>query len=281
MRDIHEWIRQEIEMTLNTTIKRHPAAIFIVLVLGLSYAAFAIPVSGESALLAILSVLVIVPTAVAVGLVALMDGRRGVDAFLRECFRWRSPLTWYVIALVVGFASQLGASLLALITGRISTLEFAGPLPILIAFIPFALLEEIGWRGFGLRRLLDRYSPLIATLMVGIPWGLVHFGLTLFFMPDRSPVAGGLAVLATAFPLTWIFIKSGRNVWVATVLHFVFNAAGNVAGPARVIGEPEALLFLAASACVIAAIVVLIDWRMWFARPTQAMVGEVLPSAAS
>jgi membrane protease YdiL (CAAX protease family) len=268
-------------MTLNATIKQHPAASFIVLTLALSFAAFGMPVAGESALIAFLSVLVLIPTLVAVGLAALIGGRRGMGAFLRECFRWRSPLKWYVIAFALGFITQLGSSVLALLTGRISAIELRAPVAILIAFVVFALLEEIGWRGFALRRLLDRYSPFTATLMVGIAWGLVHFGLTLFFMPDRSAVAGGLAVLAGAFPHTWIFIKSGRNVLVATVLHFVFNAAGSVVGPARVIGEPEALLFLAASTCLIAAIVVLIDWRQWFAHPSQAIVNEVVPVAAS
>jgi membrane protease YdiL (CAAX protease family) len=272
---------QEIAVNLTTTIKQHPAASFIILALGLSYATFALPVAGESALLAILSVLVIVPTVVAVGLTVLMDGRQGVGAFLRQCFRWRSPLIWYVIAIVIGFAAQFGTSLLALITGRISTIELAPPVPVLIVFVLFALLEEIGWRGFGLRRLLDRYSPFTTTLMIGIAWGLVHFGLTLFFMPDRSAVAGGLAVLAAAFLHTWIFIKSGRNVLVATVLHFVYNAAGSVVGPARVVGEPEALLFLAASTCLIAASLVLIDWRQWFAHPSQAMASDAVPVAAS
>jgi membrane protease YdiL (CAAX protease family) len=266
--------QKETIMNLNTTIKRHSAASFIVLTLGLSYAAFALPVSGESALLAILCVLVIVPTLVAIGLAAFVDGRRGAGAFLRECFRWRAPLTWYVSAIAIGFLIQFGSSVLALLTGRIPAIEFRAPVAILIAFVLFALLEEIGWRGFALRRLLDRYSPFTATLMVGIAWGLVHFGLTLFLMPDRSPVAGGLAVLAAAFPHTWIFIKSGRNVLVATVLHFVFNAAGSVVGPARVIGEPEALLFFAASTCLTAAAFILIDRRMWFARPVGTHAGE-------
>ena len=261
-------------MTHSTTIKQHPAASFIVLTLGLSYVAFALPVAGESSILALLSVLVLIPTLVAVGLAAFIDGRQGVGALLRQCFRWRSPLVWYIIALVVGFVIQLGTSLLALATGRISTIEIAPPLAILVAFVPFALLEEIGWRGFGLRHLLERYSPFTATLMIGLAWGLVHFGLTLFFMPDRSAVAGGLAVLAAAFPITWVFIRSGRNVLVATVLHFVYNAAGSVVGPARVVGEPEALLFLAASTCLIAAVVVLIDGRLWFARPASSTMNR-------
>jgi membrane protease YdiL (CAAX protease family) len=187
-------------MNIRSRIKQHPVASFIVLTVGLSYAAYLLPVSGESALVLILLALVIVPTAVAFLLVTLMDGRRGAGAFLRQCFRWRCPLKWYLIAIALGFFFQFVSSVLALLTGRISTIEFGAPVAILIVFVLFSLLEEIGWRGFALRRSLDRYSPFVATLIVGISWGLVHFGLTLFFMPDRSPVAGGLTVLALSFP---------------------------------------------------------------------------------
>ena len=267
-------------MNIRSRIKQYPVAVFIVLAVGLSFAAFLLPVAGEGALVLLLTVLVAIPTIVAFVLVAVTDGRHGAGAFLRQSFQWRSPLKWYLVAIALGFFIQFGSSVLALLTGRISTIQFGAPVAILIVFVLFALLEEIGWRGFALRRSLDRYSPFVATLIVGIPWGLIHFGLTLFFMPDRSPVAGGLTVLALAFPLTWIFIRSGRNVLVATVLHFVSNAAGSVAGPARVVGEAEALLFLTASACLVAAVLIVIDRRLWFARPAETRVGAAVPAAA-
>jgi membrane protease YdiL (CAAX protease family) len=268
-------------MNIRSRIKQHPVASFIVLAVGLSYAAFLLPVSGEGALLLLLSLLVVVPTFVAFALVAVMEGRRGAGAFLRQCFRWRCPVKWYLVSIALGFAIQFGSSVLALLTGQISAIELGAPDPTLIIFLPYALLEEIGWRGFALRHSLDRYSPLLATLIVGIPWGLIHFGLTLFALPDRSPLVGGLTVLASAFPLTWIFVKSGRNVLVATVLHFAFNAFGSVAGPGRALSEAEQFSFLLASTCLVAVVLVLIDRRMWFARPTETKTGEVVSSAVS
>jgi membrane protease YdiL (CAAX protease family) len=272
-------------MNIRSRIKQHPVAVFIVLAVGLSFAAFLLPVAGEGALLLLLTFLVAVPTIVAFGLVAVMEGRAGVGVFLRQSFRWRAPLIWYLIAIALGFLIQFGSSVLALLTGRISAIEIGTPdatlIPSLIIFLPFALLEEIGWRGFALRRSLDRYSPFVATLIVGIPWGLIHFGLTVFALSDgRSPVAEGLTLLAAAFPLTWIFIKSGRNVLVATALHYVFNVSGSIAGPARAISMEETVWFLLASTCLVAAVLVLIDWRMWFARPTETKAGTAVPSAA-
>jgi membrane protease YdiL (CAAX protease family) len=263
-------------MALNATIKRHPAASFIVLALGLSYATFALPVAGESALLAILSVLVIIPTAVAVVLTALVDGRRGVGAFVRQCFQWRCAVKWYFIAIALGFVIHLGSSVLALLTGAIPALEIPAP-SAAIVIIPIAsLLEEIGWRGFALRRLLDRYPPFAATLLIGIPWALLHVVLFVLFEPTVSALAEGLIVFAFALPLTWIFVKSGGNVLVATVLHSSLNAFAFLGSS---IPPADVLWYVLASSCLVVAFLLVIDRSMWFARPAATKVDAVVPSA--
>jgi membrane protease YdiL (CAAX protease family) len=265
-------------MNLKTTINQNPVATFIILTLGLSFAAFFLPVPPEGDFAVIALVAVMIPAIVAVALVGLMEGRRGVGAFLRQTFRWRSPLIWYVLAIAVGFVIHLGSSLLALLAGRISAIEVTAP-NAMLAFIPIAaLLEEIGWRGFALRRLLDRYSSFAATLMISLPWALLHFGLVLAFVPNGSPLAEGLVVVSFTLPLTWVFIKSGRNVLVATVLHSAMNAFGFVAANIPV---AEVLWFVLASACLIDAALVRIDWRMWFARPAETQAGEAVASVAA
>jgi membrane protease YdiL (CAAX protease family) len=264
-------------MNLSTTIKQNPVASFIILTLGLSFAAMLLPVPPESAFAIIALVAVMIPSIVAFSLVTLLEGRQGAITFLRQTFHWRSPLKWYLIALAIGFVIHFGSSVLALITGRIPMIEIAAP-NAMIAVIPIAaLLEEIGWRGFALRRLLDRHSPFNATLIVGIPWALLHFVLFLFFVPDASPIAEGLVVFAFALPLTWIYVRSGRNVLVATVLHGGMNAFG-IAGAA--IPQAEVLWFVLGSASIVIAVLLLIDWRMWFAHPVEALDGDAIPSAA-
>jgi membrane protease YdiL (CAAX protease family) len=263
-------------MNIRSHIKQHPVASFIVLTLGLSFAAFFLPVPPEGAFAIIALMAVMIPTIVAVALVGIMEGRRGVGAFLRQCFRWRSPLKWYLIAFVLGFVIHFGSSILALLTGAIPAIEIAAPNATL-AIIPIAaLLEEIGWRGFALRRLLDQYSPFNATLMIGIPWALLHFALFLFFEPNVSPVAEGLTVLVFAFPLTWIFVRSGRSVLVATVAHSSLNAFALVSAN---IPPAAALWFIFASGCLVVAVLVVIDRRRWFARPAETKIDAVVPAA--
>ena len=264
-------------MQLKATIKRHPVTSFIALALGLSCAAFLLPVPPESAFAVIALVAVMIPTIVAVALVGIMEGRRGVGAFLRESFHWRSPLKWYLIAIALGIVIHFGSSVLALLTGAIPAIEITAP-NAAIAIIPIAaLLEEIGWRGFALRRLLDEYSPFAATLVIGIPWALLHFALVWLFQPNASPVAEGLIVFVFAFPLTWIFVKSDRNVLVSTVLHSSLNAFAFLGSS---IPPSEVLWYVFASGSLVVAIIVMVDRRMWFARPAEAKASTTVPSAA-
>jgi membrane protease YdiL (CAAX protease family) len=265
-------------MNLKTIIKQHPVTSFITFTLGLSFAAFLLPVPPEAAFGTIALVDVTFPTIVAFALVTLMAGRLGAATFLRQSFRWRVALKWYVVALAIGFAIHFGSSLLALVAGRIPAIQIATPNAMLAAVPIAALLEEIGWRGFALRRLLDRYSPFTATLMISLPWALLHFGLVLAFVPDGSPLAEALVVLSFTLPLTWVFVKSGRNVLVATVLHSGMNAFGFVAANIPV---ADVLWYVLASACLIDAALLLLDRRTWFARPTEAQTGEAVPSASA
>ena len=268
-------------MNLKTSIKHNPVAAFIVLYLALNFAAFLLPVEGESAYIVLLTLMVLIPTLVALALVAFIEGRRAALTFLRQSFQWRSPLKWYLIAMALGFVIILGGSFVALFAGRISVIDLAPPTVFLVILIPWALFEEIGLRGFALNRLLDRHSAFTAALIVGIPWALIHFGLIVLHPPDgRSALAEGLSVLVIAIPHAWVFVRSGRSVLVATALHWVYNVSGSVAGPYRALPEAEAFWYTLVSTCLISAVLVMLDWRMWFARPAENVPGEALPSAA-
>lgn len=253
-------------MNFGRLIKHYPVACFIALTLALSFAAMLLPFPKDSAFAMIASIMVLIPTLVAFAVVTVMAGRKGLRAFLREVFSGPMSLKWAVIAFVLGFALHLSSSLLALVTGRITAIEITTPNAFFIAVFPLALFEEIGWRGFALRRLLDRHSPFTATVLIGFPWALLHFALFFGFAPGTSAIAEMLVVFTFTLPLTWVYIRSGRNVLVATVLHGALNAFGIVAAN---VPSADLLWLVLASAIVIDAGLVLIDRRRWFTRPSE------------
>jgi membrane protease YdiL (CAAX protease family) len=165
------------------------------------------------------------PALAAIIVTAVTDGRPGVRALLGRAVGWRVPVPWYVVALGLPAAlALLAASLSAwfgpavLAFGRLSVLDFV--------LVILVLGEELGWRGYALPGLLQRFSPLVASLTLGVIWWLWH--LPTFFIAGtpqyRQPIIAFL-IMTTAYSvlLTWVFLHTRGSVLIATLVHGAIN----------------------------------------------------------
>ena len=107
--------------------------------------------------------------------------------------------------------------------------------PVLISSLVIALLsnpwEEVGWRGFALPRLQSRYNALIATLIVGLLWGLWH--LPLFWWVENPMSAYPfmpwlISVVAEAVIYTCLYNGSGGSLLIVSLYHIASNTLGPV-----------------------------------------------------
>lgn len=263
-------------MNLRSTIKRYPVNIFVISVLALSVAATFVPVGDADKFIILAALIVPIPTIVAVALASVTGGIR---SFLRETLNRRVKWRWALIAFGVALVARLFVSLLALLTGAISSIEVSAVVPALVVVTYlFALLEEIGWRGFAVRLLVTYRSAFAALLITGIPWSIIHI---FFFLAQGADLTTVAQVFIVNFALTvmviWVYLRSGQNIWAAVILHgsqTIFSIfTGNIA--------PELFnQYWVISYSVIALAILVADWGMWFARPVQTKVGEAATSAA-
>ena len=171
--------------------------------------------------------------------------RLGVRTLLQTLTTWRVSPIWYLVALLLPvIISAAGIALLALLGQPLPSFPRTEPLPTLLPLLVttfFATLlyggplgEEVGWRGFALPRLQERFSPLVASLLLSVVWGLWHTPLHLQgvyhgIFPDGLP--GILLRIVTTIPttilFTWLFNRTRGNLWLAVVLH---TAVNNTAG---------------------------------------------------
>ena len=86
----------------------------------------------------------------------------------------------------------------------------------------FWACEEIGWRGFALPRLLERWNAFTASLILGVVWALWHLPYFFFGMP-YSFLIYALYLLAVSVLMTWIFNHTQGSLLVAVIFHFWFN----------------------------------------------------------
>ena len=179
------------------------------------------------------------PALASLAVTAVTSGKAGVGQLLRRCVQWRAGIQWYLIALfgfllvqLVGYTVFLGVNLpAALLTHWL--LMFTVFLPQVVFIILTASFgEELGWRGFALPRLQQRYGPVLGTIILGLLHGLWH--LPVFFTALLGPFslssyAGFLFVaIAATFLYTWIFNHTRGSVLIATLVHGCADAAGGL-----------------------------------------------------
>lgn len=189
-----------------TWLQRRQLALFFLLSLAISWAIWlpqataalgapvpALPLDSPLMLLAVWG-----PACAAMLVTLLGSGRAGLRSLFRPLRIWRVGVRWYLFALLFPVTIWLGGRALDALRGVSyelrSPLEVFGPqaaitLPIVIVFaLPNALGEELGWRGFALPRLQDRFSAIIASVMLGLFWGLWHVPT---LIAQRAPTVGG------------------------------------------------------------------------------------------
>lgn len=117
------------------------------------------------------------PSLMGIVMTRIIQGKGSIRKYLSQVFQWRIKLRWFLTVL-------LTAPILAFIARQLQEtmgwevapiLPMSGIVPALLMGLCAGLLEEFGWRGFALSKLLPRYTPLTAGLIVGIPWGLWHW----------------------------------------------------------------------------------------------------------
>jgi len=160
--------------------------------------------------------------AVAAGLVVRTSGGL-LRGWLRPLLRWRVPVRYWVYALglpVVLFGSVGGV--LAVLGDQVH-LDRLGPattdwvVMFIIVRLPTGAGEELGWRGLALDLLQARHSPLAATALLGLIWGVWH-------LPFYGDAISVLGVALTAFYFTWLWNRTG-SLLLCAILHGAVNAS--------------------------------------------------------
>jgi uncharacterized protein len=230
---------------LSGWVARRPVAGFLVIVLGLSWLLFSIPVLAFYGVIpganlpvevfALASTLLIMlPTALWVTWIT--DGRAGLRALFARMFRWRFGIGWWLVVL-------FGLPVIALLFG----LVFGGSLQtadlglvlikqlglIVLAVVVINLWEETVWAGFFQTRLEARFNFVVAAVLTALPFAGVHVPLLLLDdqLSARSVLRGvaGLLILGIVIRLLMgVMLRAASDSVLAVgILHQIFDASNN------------------------------------------------------
>lgn len=175
-------------------------------------------------------------------LISITKGKEGFKSLFRILFNWRLKTSFYLIAI---FTIPLLSSLSLLILSQFSDVYIPDIITtdnktgliisgLIYGIIGGGLLEELGWTGFAVPRLRERYSIFKTGLIVGLLWGVWHFlpviwgcgdstgNLVLYkFLPGFFFHYAGL--IPTRILMVWLYDKSSSLI-LPIVVHATLTA---------------------------------------------------------
>jgi membrane protease YdiL (CAAX protease family) len=208
-------------------VRKHPLIAFFVLAYLLTWWIY--PLLKFSPLLGIFGLFG--PALAAIIMAAVTEGKAGVKALLSRVVLWRVSLPWYVVALGLPTVLSVATAALAYLVGTTEFIRVGALMPIELVLFIAIVGEELGWRGYALPRLLEKRSPLMASVILGVLWGLWH--IPTFLVPGTPQYglpmsAFVLLTVEYSILMTWVFLHTRGSVLIATLFHGAINLSQGI-----------------------------------------------------
>ncbi|MFX1477718.1 MAG: type II CAAX prenyl endopeptidase Rce1 family protein [Promethearchaeota archaeon] len=175
------------------------------------------------------------PTIAALIVVYVSEKKAGIKLLSEIIFKWRVGVFWILFsALIMPLFLLLTIGLNFIFTGNVINLKayfidngITDPVSIFlwiwVGAISYGLFEEIGWRGYALPKLQEKYNPLIATLILTIGWAFWHFPMFFYRLSIQFFFGWLFGLFLGAIVLTFLFNSSGKSAFVAILFHITNN----------------------------------------------------------
>jgi membrane protease YdiL (CAAX protease family) len=238
---------------LKLFVQRYSLVVFFVLVYTIAWGL--ILLHSVSLIFPVLALFA--PTTAALVVTGMTEGKKGVGTLLRRVLDWRVPARWYLVAIGLPLLLALAAIGLYTLFGGSYTFQEGNPLVVTLVLALLVIGEEIGWRGFALPRLQQRYNSLAASLILGGLWAAWHLA---------NGLIPGLSHYWTAFPafllyvvgMTILFTWIANNTRGSVFMAWLFHAAINTFGAIFYIGLPVQQWRLSAAVYLVTALIVIL-----------------------
>ncbi len=231
-----------------------------------------VPAAGGSGIRSPLFFLAVYgPSLISLALTAIYGGRSGLAALFRRLNPLAFNPIWYLVAFLV---LPVATAMWMLVAGAPFSFPAASAVPGILGLglllDPGPLGEELGWRGYALPRLLDRWSPATSALVLGVVWGVWH--LPVFVIPGfpQSQFNFWWFVVGTitlTILMTWCHLHTKGNILPAIIIHLMANHTREL------IGSPAGVQAATAGQIVICLLVLGLDRKRFFARPAAVVAG--------
>jgi uncharacterized protein len=172
---------------------------------------------------------IICPVGAAAILVYRENGRASVVALLKRSFDFKrvKATIWYVPTILL----MPGIMVLSYVAMRLMGVQlpypqfsFATTLMLFVVCFIAAIGEELGWSGYAIDPLQDRFGALRGALLLGVVWAVLHFIPLLSVQRSLAWITWwSLGTVALRVIITWLYNNNGRSVFIAVLFHAMIN----------------------------------------------------------
>ena len=169
------------------------------------------------------------PVTAALILVYRENKTAGVTELLKRSLDYKRirAKVWYVpVVLLMPGVMVLSYGLMRLMGSPLPTPQFLvlAALAMFLAFFIAALGEELGWSGYVIDPMQDRWGALEAGILLGLVWAAWH--IVPLVQAHRSPgwiAWWSLSTVAMRVMMVWLYNNTGKSVFAVALFHAMSN----------------------------------------------------------
>jgi membrane protease YdiL (CAAX protease family) len=175
------------------------------------------------------------PTISAIIVVYISTKKEGLIRLKNSIIKWRIGIFWILFSALIMPAFLILTLLLNFaFTGNFINLGsylvnegITNPLSFIIwiwvGAISYGVFEEIGWRGYALPKLQEKYNPLISTIILAFGWAIWHTPMFFYRLSINMLFGWFYGLFLGAILLTFIYNSTGGSTFAAILFHISNN----------------------------------------------------------
>ena len=170
------------------------------------------------------------PLIAAIILVYKEEGRNGVKELLKRIldFKRITKKIWYVPTILLPFLMYSLIYVVIRVLGLSLPSEFHIPfltIPLLLVFFFLgAVAEEVGYMGYAIDPMQERFGALAGSILIGIPWAIWHYPSIIQQGHNLTWIAWGtLGTVAVRVLIVWIYNNTGKSLFACILFHTMLN----------------------------------------------------------
>lgn len=190
------------------------------------------------------------------------------------------PVAYATVAYALVWATGLGGIDLSRFHTPIATFVFLGTLQSVLS----ATGEELGWRGFLVPALAQRFSLTGTALVSGAIWAAWHYPLIIFANYNAGTATWyavlcfTVMVIGISYLLAWLRLRSG-SVWPAVLFHASHNLFIQGFLDRVTVDTGSTRWFTTEFGAALAIMVAITAWMFWRRDPLALPSAPASPSA--